>query len=381
MVRLQSKLPHIGKTIFTVMSQLAREHDAINLSQGFPDFDCPQELKDRVNFHLQGGKNQYAPGNGVPILTQRIAHKIEKAHNLKIDPVSQVTVVAGASQGIFTSILAYVHPGDEVIIFEPAYDCYAPAIELTGARVVPYTLHGPDYKIDWNRVKSMITQKTRMILINTPHNPTGQVLAREDMEALEAITTGSDIIVMSDEVYEHLIYDDLQHESILRYPNLFERSIAIYSFGKTFHNTGWKVGYCVAPPALMNEFRKVHQFNVFTVNSFVQFGLADFLENEEHYLNLPQFYQQKRDFFTENMNGSRLNPIPSKGTYFQLYDFSEVSAASDVEFAKWLTTEHKVACIPVSVFNSDDKDDHVVRFCFAKKEETLKAAAEILRAI
>jgi len=378
-MNISSKLPNVGTNIFSTMSELANEYGAINLSQGFPDFDCPEELQERVNFHLKNGKNQYAPMAGVPILRERLAKKMEKPYGTRINPDTEITITAGATQALFTAITAFIHLGDEVILIEPAYDSYRPAIELTGGVPVIYELHGPDYQIDWERFGKLISNKTKMIVINTPHNPIGKVRSEEDMQALEKFTNGTDILVLSDEVYEHLIYDGKKHQSVLRFPALFKRSLLVYSFGKTFHCTGWKMGYCVAPELLMREFRKVHQFNVFSCNSFVQYGIADYLENPETYQQLPDFYQQKRDFFQKELVGSALKPLASEGSYFQLYDYSAISDLGDKEFAKYLTTEIGVAVIPVSAFYSSGRDENVVRFCFAKKEETLAAAGRLLR--
>ena len=378
-MNIQSKLPDVGTNIFSVMSALANEHEAINLSQGFPDFDCPTELQDRVNFHLRNEKNQYVPMAGVPLLRERLALKMENAYGQPINPDTEITITAGATQALFTAITAFVHPGNEVILIEPAYDSYRPAIELAGGVPVIHELHGPDYQMDWERFGKLISSKTKMIIINTPHNPIGKVRSAEDMRALEVLTNGTDILVLSDEVYEHLIYDGKEHQSVLRFPELFKRSLLVYSFGKAFHSTGWKMGYCVAPELLMREFRKVHQFNVFSCNSFVQYGIADYLENPDTYQQLPAFYQQKRDFFQQKLIGSALKPLASEGSYFQLYDYSAVSDLGDKEFAKYLTTEIGVAVIPVSAFYSSGRDEKVVRFCFAKKEETLAAAGRLLR--
>jgi len=378
-MNIQSKLPDVGTNIFSVMSALANQHNAINLSQGFPDFDCPTELQDRVNFHLRNGKNQYVPMAGVPLLRERLALKMENAYGQPINPDTEITITAGATQALFTAITAFVHPGDEVILIEPAYDSYRPAIELAGGVPVIHELHGPDYQMDWERFGKLISTKTKMIIINTPHNPIGKIRSKADMRTLERLTDGTDILVLSDEVYEHLIYDGQLHQSVLRFPKLYKRSLIVYSFGKTFHSTGWKMGYCVAPELLMREFRKVHQFNVFSCNSFVQYGIADYLENPDTYQQLPAFYQQKRDFFQQELIGSALKPLASEGSYFQLYDYSAVSDLEDKEFAKYLTTEIGVAVIPVSVFYSSSRDEKVVRFCFAKKEETLAAAGRLLR--
>ena len=363
------------------MSALANEHGAINLSQGFPDFDCPVELQERVNFHLKNGKNQYVPMAGVPLLRKQLAKKMEQTYGHRINSETEITITAGATQALFTAITAFVHPGDEVILIEPAYDSYRPAIELAGGIPVIYELHGPDYQIDWQRFGKLISTKTKMIVINTPHNPIGKVRSAEDIRALEELTNGTDILILSDEVYEHLIYDGKKHQSVLRFPALFKRSLLVYSFGKTFHSTGWKMGYCVGPESLMREFRKVHQFNVFSCNSFVQYGIADYLDNPETYQQLPEFYQQKRDFFQKELIGSALKPLASEGSYFQLYDYSAMSDLGDKAFAKYLTTEIGVAVIPVSAFYSSGRDEKVVRFCFAKKEETLAAAGKLLRKI
>ncbi|MFT7452083.1 MAG: methionine aminotransferase [Patescibacteria group bacterium] len=377
-MQINSKLPNVGTTIFSVMSALANEHQAINLSQGFPNFDCPEGLKERVNFHMQNGKNQYVPMAGVPLLRERLAQKMEGMYGQPLDAATNITITAGATQALFTAIAAFIRPGDEVILIEPAYDSYRPSIEVVGGVPVVYELTFPDYRINWDDFQQCISEKTKMIIINTPHNPIGKVLSEDDLLTLQKITNGTDIIVLSDEVYEHLIFDGKAHQSVLRFPELFKRSLIVYSFGKTFHSTGWKMGYCVAPELLMKEFRKVHQFNVFSVNSFVQYGIADFLSNESFYLDLPNFYQQKRDFFQEAMAGSRLRALGSEGTYFQLFDYSAISEEADLAFAKRMTTEFGVAAIPVSAFYSSGRDEKVIRLCFAKTEEVLKEAGEIL---
>jgi len=376
-----SKLPDVGTTIFTVMSALAKEHGAVNLSQGFPDFDCSQELQDRVAYHLTHGKNQYAPMAGLPALRQTISQKIQNLYDLRVNDSDEITIVAGATQGIFTAIQAFIRLGDEVIIIEPAYDCYRPAINLVGGITKAYQLNHPEYKVDWLELEHMITSKTRMIVINTPHNPIGKTFSSEDLGELERITEKHDLLVLSDEVYEHLIFDGRCHESVLRYEKLYQRSIAVYSFGKTFHNTGWKIGYVVASPKLTAEFRKVHQFIVFSVNSFVQYGLADYMRDPNTYLSLPGFYQRKRDVFSEAMKSSGFRPLLSEGSFFQLFDYSALSILDDVAFSKKLTTDHGVAVIPLSPFRNEPSSDRVVRFCFAKKEETLLAAAEKLSKI
>ena len=378
-MNIQSKLPNVGTTIFSVMSKLAKEHDAINLSQGFPNFDCDQKLKDLVNKHMQEGKNQYVPMGGLPMLCERLAAKVELMYGHHLNPATEITITSGATQAIFTAIMAFVKKDDEVILIEPAYDCYRPAIELVGGIPVAYELSAPNYRIDWSEIRGMLTRKTKMIIINTPQNPIGMTLRDSDLIALEEMTTGTDILVLSDEVYEHLIFDGKAHQSVLRYPNLYKRSLVIYSFGKTFHNTGWKMGYCIAPEGLMVEFRKVHQFNVFCITSFIQYGLADYLAEPDHYLQLPEFYQQKRDFFLEAMKGSRLRPLQCEGTYFQLFDYSAISDEPDTEFAKRMTIEYGVAAIPVSVFYSSGRDDKVIRLCFAKTEDVLEEAGKLLK--
>ncbi len=377
-ITLNSKLPAVGTTIFSVMSQLAKIHGAINLSQGFPDFDCDPALMELVNQYMKAGKNQYAPMTGVPELTEQIAQKIEKMYGAKLSAADEITVTVGATQAIFTIISSCIQAGEEVILIEPAYDSYRPSIELCGGVPVCYELTKPDFKIDWDRFKSLVTSKTKMIIINTPHNPTGSILTATDLETLQALTRDTNIIVLSDEVYEHLIYDGVQHESVLRYPELLARSFVTFSFGKTFHATGWRVGYCVAPKYLMKEFRKVHQFNVFTINTPTQYALADYLKTASHYLALSDFFQKKRDYFLSAISTSRFKPIPCQGTYFQLVDYSAISLENDVEFAKRITKDYRVAAIPISGFYSSGRNDQVIRFCFAKKEETLAAAAEML---
>ena len=385
---IQSKLPNVGTTIFTVMSALAEQHKAINLSQGFPNFNCAETLQDLVHFYMKQGANQYAPMAGLPRLREVLAQKVENLYQCPTNPNTEITITAGGTQALFTAIAAFIRPDDEVILIEPAYDSYAPSVETFGGKVVAYQLIPPQYKVDWEAFARLVTPKTKMIVINTPHNPTGKVLTFNDLEKLAEITEGSDIIVLSDEVYEHLIYDEQKHASVLRFPQLAERSIAAFSFGKTFHATGWKMGYVVGPDYLMQEFRKVHQFNVFSVNTPVQHALADFLMDADNYLQLPDFYQQKRDFFLEKMKNSRLRPLVCEGTYFQLFDYSDVSDALDTDFCQWLTKEIGVAAIPVSVFYSKNEGDlvkeqiksgvfseKIIRLCFAKTEDTLAAAA------
>ena len=375
---LKSKLPNVGTNIFTVMSALAREHKAINLSQGFPNFDCPTRLKSLVAYYMKEGYNQYAPMQGVPELTKAISNKIKLFYGADINPKDEITVTSGATQAIYSAITALVHPNDEVIIIEPAYDSYKPTIELCGAYAIPYTLKGPDYKIDWSEFPHLFSRNTRMIIINNPHNPTGKILDEEDLIQLKNLTQGTNILILSDEVYEHLIYDDVKHQSVLKFPELYNRSVCTFSFGKTFHNTGWKMGYFVAPPNLTREIRKVHQFNVFSVNTPMQYAIAEFSENVDFFKELPIFYQKKRDFFLSKMEKSRFIPINSKGTYFQLFDYSQISDLPDVAFAKWLLKEHKIATIPVSPFRSKHIDEKVIRVCFAKTEEILEKASNKL---
>lgn len=360
---------------------MAREHQAINLSQGFPNFDGSNKLKRLVEKHIKAGKNQYAPMAGVSELRAQIAQKFQDLYNVEVDANTEITVTAGATQAIFTVIAAFIKPGDEVIMIEPAYDSYRPSVEVNGGRPVTYELSGPDYKIDWNHLQKLVSFKTKMIIINTPQNPIGKTFKLEDYQALEKITEGTDILILSDEVYEHLVFDDVKHHSILKFPKLRERSLATFSFGKTYHHTGWKMGYCVAPPNLMTEFQKVHQFNVFCVNTPMQYAIADFMKYPEEYLNLSSFYQKKRDFFLDAVKGTSLRPIKCEGTYFQLFDYSAISQGGDMEFAKWLIQEHGVATIPVSAFYSSGKNEQVIRVCFAKTEETLAEAAAILKRI
>lgn len=380
-MQIQSKLPKVGLSIFSVMSALAREHQAINLSQGFPNFDGSEQLKKLVSKYIKAGYNQYAPMAGVPELRAQIAQKFNNLYEIEVDAATEITVTAGATQAIFTAISAFIKADDEVILIEPAYDSYRPSIELNGGRPVTYELNSPDYKIDWNHLRKLVSFKTRMIIINTPQNPIGKTLKLEDYQELEKITEGTDILILSDEVYEHLVFDGVAHHSILKFPKLRARSLATFSFGKTYHHTGWKMGYCVAPPNLMKEFQKVHQFNVFSVNTPMQYALADFMKLPEEYMKLSSFYQQKRDFFLEVVKGSSLKPIKCEGTYFQLFDYSAVSQDNDMEFAKWLIKEFGVATIPVSAFYSSGKNEKVIRVCFAKTEETLQKAGKILKNI
>lgn len=374
-----SKLPHTGTSIFSVMSALAREHQAINLSQGFPNYDPPAALRRLVSSHLESGHNQYAPMPGLPELRKVIATKHERSSGKEIDFENEITITSGATQAIYCAITTVVRPGDEVILVEPAYDSYRPVVELSGGKVVAYQLAYPDYQIDWEAFAKLLTDRTRLIVLNTPHNPTGTIWQKNDWEQLVQLLSGTDIFVLSDEVYEQLVYDGQRHYSLLDFPALYERGFATYSFGKTFHSTGWKVGYCLAPDYLMKEFRKIHQFNVFSVNTPVQYALADYLEDPATYGELSSFYQQKRDFLLQKLEGLPLRPLPCAGTYFQLFDYQQISNAPDLEFARWLTTEIGVAVIPVSAFRSVDSEERVVRICFAKTEEVLTAAATVLR--
>jgi len=374
----QSKLPNVGTTIFTVMSALANEYKALNLSQGFPNYPSPQLLNDLVTNAMNSGYNQYAPMAGNLDLRLAIANKFQQLYNTSYHPDTEITVTAGATQAIYTIISAFVKPNDEVIIFKPAYDCYQPAIEVNGGKTIPIQLSAPDYRVNWDEVASKISSKTKVIIINTPHNPSGTIWPEEDMLQLEKLTKDTDIIVLSDEVYEHIVFDGEQHHSACKFPDLKARSFITASFGKTFHNTGWKIGYCCAPEGLMNEFRKVHQFNVFSVNHPAQKGISDYMTDAATYLGLNNFFQQKRDLFLNLITESRFKFTPSKGTYFQVLDYSEITDEHDVDFAKRLTKEFKIASIPLSVFNENSKDDKVLRFCFAKTDETLIKASEIL---
>jgi methionine aminotransferase len=377
-----SKLPDVQTTIFTVMSELARQEGALNLSQGFPDFDGPGYLLERVQHHLRHGQNQYAPMMGVPALRAGIAAKVRDLYGCVVDPDREVTVTSGATEALFCAIAAIVSPGDEVIVFDPAYDSYEPVVRLQGGRCRRVPLHPPAYRVDWDRVADQITERTRLIVVNTPHNPTGTVWDGQDIEALAALVADREIYLLADEVYEHIIFDGRAHQSLCRHPELFARSFVVSSFGKTYHVTGWKIGYCVAPAALTTEFRRVHQYVTFASNTPVQLGLADFLAaHPEHHRNLGAFYQRKRDLLCELLAGSRFGVVPSAGTYFQLLDYSAVSNEADVDLAKRLTRECKLATIPVSVFYEDDPGHRMLRICFAKDDATLQRAAEILCAL
>lgn len=378
-MEIQSRLPHVGTSIFSVMSKMALEEGAINLSQGFPDFSIDKEIIDLVHRFMLEGNNQYAPMPGVPLLRQQIASVIDATYQRKTDPETEITVTSGATEGIFATISAFVRPGDEVIIFDPSYDSYEPAIRLNGGVAVRINLTYPNFSIDWDLVKSKLTKKTRMIMVNTPHNPSGAVLGANDLLELEKIALTNDLIVLSDEVYERLIFDGKKHYSALSSPGLASHSISIFSFGKTFHATGWKAGYVVAPEHLTKEIRKTHQFIVFAVNTPVQFALAEYLKKPDHYINLGSFYQKKRDFFLSGIKGSSFEPLKSYGSYFQVLSYKAISNQDDMAMAEELTRKFKVASIPISVFYGDATDNRLLRFCFAKKEETLERACEILR--
>ncbi|MEX6688713.1 methionine aminotransferase [Danxiaibacter flavus] len=378
---LTSKLPNVGTTVFTTMSQLALEHNAINLGQGFPDFPMSEELTALVCKAMRDGFNQYSHMNGVPSLRDGIAEKVSALYKTNIHPNEQITVTPGGTYAIYTALTTILQPGDEVIVFEPAYDSYIPNIEVNGAVPVRISLQYPDYAIPWQTVKERLTAKTKAIIINSPHNPTGVVLSANDIQQLKNLVEGTGIFIISDEVYEHLVFDGLQHESILRYPELLARSFVCFSFGKTYHCTGWKIGYCIAPSALMKEFRKVHQFNCFSTDTPKQIALATYIHNKDAYLSLAAFIQKKRDYFKELMSGTLFRPLTSHGSYFQCYDYSAVSNEKDIDFATRITKEYGVTAIPVSVFYKDGEDNKVVRFCFAKQEETLRLAAERLRNI
>ncbi|MGX1024491.1 methionine aminotransferase [Psychroflexus sp. MBR-150] len=381
MHQLKSKLPHIGRTIFTKMSQLAQEHQAINLSQGFPNFMPDKELIKYSEDALNSHRNQYAPLGGLPELRQKLSDKFYNLYHHRYDWKSEITITAGATQAIFTAISALVHRDDEVIVFKPAYDCYEPAVELYGGIVKPIQLDAPEYKIPWDKVKDLISDNTKLIIINTPHNPTGYVWTEEDFKQLKAVVKDTSTYILSDEVYEHMVFDDRKHHSICKEEELAARSIVTFSFGKTYHVTGWKLGYAVAPKAMMKEFRKVHQYNVFCVNHPLQFALSKILDQPEHYLNLSKFYQQKRDRFLSLIKNSRFKCVPTQGTYFQLADYTEISDLPDNEFCIELIKTHKLATIPVSVFNHKNIQQGYIRFCFAKTDETLEQAANIIKNI
>lgn len=375
---LQSKLPNTGETIFTIMSSLAAKHKAINLGQGSPDFGMNEHLIELVNRAMKDGHNQYTHRNGLMILREAIAEKINLLYNTIVDPGTEITITPGGTYAIYTSLTSILHPGDEVIILEPAYDSYVPNVEVNGAIPVLVPLKFPEYAIDWNLVKEKITPATRMIILNSPHNPTGKVLDKNDIEQLRKMVFNTGIFILSDEVYEHIVFDGHQHESILKYPDLFQRSFVTFSFGKVYHCTGWKIGYCVAPEKLMKEFLKIHQYNCFSSNTPIQYALAAFLKDKEEFLGLNRFFQAKRDYFQSLMAQTKFTLLPTRGSYFQLYSFGDTCNESEIDFAKILTARAGVASIPVSAFYKTPKDDKVLRFCFAKKESTLYEAVERL---
>jgi methionine transaminase len=377
-LHIQSKLPKVGTTIFTVMSSLATEYNAVNLGQGFPDYPMNDELVAKVHEAMKKGHNQYAPMPGLAVLRESIAEKVELLYNTKISADTEITITPGGTYAIYTALTTILQPGDEVILFEPAYDSYIPNIEINGARAVPLPLSYPDYSINWELVRTAINAKTKAILINSPHNPTGSVISKQDVEELKKITAGTNIFIISDEVYEHLIFDNLQHESMLKDVELMERSFVCFSFGKTYHCTGWKLGYCIAPAPLMKEFRKVHQFNAFTCFTPAQVALAEYLKNKDAYLSLPKFMQQKRDYFIELMKNTKFDLLTTHGSYFICAGYGRISDESDKEFAIRLTKEAGVATIPVSAFYQNGKDDKVIRFCFSKQSRTLQQAVERL---
>lgn len=377
---MQSKLPQVGTTIFTVMTRMAQQHNAINLSQGFPDFDCPAYLRERVAYHLNDRKNQYAPMTGVDQLRAEIARKVNALYQCHMDMDQEITVTSGATEALYDAIQAFVGTGDEVIMFDPAYDSYDPSVRLAGGIPVHLPLTRPGFQIDWQLLSDSISDNTRMIIINSPHNPCGSVLTADDLDQLAELLRDKNIVVLSDEVYEHMVFDGGSHQSVLRHAELREKSIAVFSFGKTYHATGWKAAYCVAPAHLMSEFRKIHQFVTFTSTSFIQYAIADFMrECPSHHEELPAFYQQKRDTFNQLIQSSRFQFRPSAGTYFQCVDYSEISDLPDREFVDWLCQEKKLAAIPLSPFyESPPTDSRIIRFCFCKDDSTLEKAAEII---
>jgi methionine aminotransferase len=376
-----SKLSNVGTTIFSQMTQLANENEAINLSQGFPDFMPDSELLDHVNHFIKKGFNQYAPMAGMMVLKEQIAEKIENSHQAAYHPDTEITVTAGGTQAIFTAIASFIKKEDEVIIFEPAYDCYEPTVELFGGIVKRFEMKAPGYEIDWNIVKSLVSDKTKMIILNNPNNPAGKVLKENDMEELIKIVNGTSILILSDEVYENIVFDGRRHLSICRYPELKERSLLVASFGKLFHVTGWKIGYCAAPGNLTHEFRKVHQFNVFSVNTPMQLALAEYMKNPDHYNYLNSFFQEKRDFLRQGLSNTSFELLDCEGTYFQALKYDKISDKSDLDFARELTISHKVASVPFSSFYKNKLNENVIRLCFAKKQETLERAIENLSKI
>lgn len=378
MIATYSKLPGTSTSIFSVMSQLAAEHNAINLSQGFPDYDCDPKLIALVADAMKSGHNQYAPMAGIPALRELVADKVNRLYGSDYHPDDEVTITAGGTQAIFTALTACIQPGDEVIIFEPAYDAYAPTIRMLGGLVKSYEMAPPEYTIDWEMVKKLFTSSTKMIILNSPHNPTGSVLKEEDIQALIKLTKNTDVLILSDEVYEHLVYDEEKHRSLALYPELRERTFIVASFGKLLHTTGWKTGYCLAPANLMKEFRKIHQFNVFSVNTPMQVGIANYLQDPSTYLGLADFFVQKRNLFRDLLAQTRFKMLPCKGSYFQCVTYADISDEEDTAIAKRLITDFGVASIPVSAFYIRNTDHHVLRFCFAKKQDTLEKSVERL---
>ena len=373
-----SKLPNVGQSIFAEMSGLANEYQALNLAQGFPNFDCPPGLMDRVEHHMRKGRNQYAPMPGVPELKEQIADKVETLYGAQYDPDTEITVTAGATQGLYAVLTTVIGEGDEVIVIEPAFDAYRPMIELNKGVPKYVKLQPPDFQIDWQEVRQQISSATRAILINTPHNPSGMVMQEADLAQLEQIAASHDLFIISDEVYEHMVFDGQQHLSVCRYPHIRQKSFAVFSFGKTYHTTGWKVGYVLAPQDLTAEMRKVFQYIMFAVSTPMQYAYSDYLQHKEHYLELNDFYQEKRDSFARMLQGSRFNLLPCPGTYFQVADYSAITDEPDVDLCKRLITDHGLAAVPISVFYSDKIDNQVIRFCFAKDDETLEKGAEML---
>jgi len=380
-MNVQSRLPDVGTSIFTVMSRMALDYGAINLSQGFPDFSIDRKIIDLVHRFMLEDHNQYAPMLGMPALRSIIADVIKRSFNSDVNPETEITITSGATEAIYAVIAAFVTPGDEVIVFDPSYDSYNPVIRLNGGIPVHLNLLYPGFSVDWDLVRSKISSRTRMIIINTPHNPSGAILRESDLKELETIALKHNILVLSDEAYERLIFDGNIHQSVLRYPGLASQSLAVFSFGKTFHATGWKMGYVAAPAYLMREIRKTHQFIVFSVNTPIQLALAEYMKVPEHYESLGAFYQKKRDFFLEQMKGSSFEPLPCNGSYFQILSYGAISKKSEIEMAEELTKKSKVASIPVSVFYQDKSDHNILRFCFAKREVTLEKACAILRTI
>jgi methionine transaminase len=372
------KLTNITSSIFAIMSKMADDYGAINLSQGFPDFNCSEELINLFHKYSLGGFNQYAPMAGVPVLREMISNKIEHLYSKKYNPENEITITSGATEALFTAITVVVSPGDEVILFEPAYDSYAPVVRINGGNPVFIPLNKKDFSIDWQRVKDSLTDKTKLIILNSPHNPTGSVISVDDLHKFEEVVRYRELFIISDEVYEHIIFDGIRHVSISESEELSHKAFIISSFGKTFHTTGWKVGYCSAPERLTTEFRKVHQFVVFAVNTPAQYAFAEYMKDKEHYMNLSMFYQQKRDILINALNGSRFKFTPAKGTYFQLLDYSDISDLNDMEFTSILTKKVHVAAIPLSPFYSGESNEKIIRLCFAKKDEVLIQAAEMI---